>query len=126
VTDIEAAMDAEAGAGRCTRTPDPLQLPDGTTKPQVVYEYPDGTLVRVKPQGDAFTNDPMYSVEVENTGVTHATGQQDVAFKVDAEGRPVPKGPDDIANPYDRWRNPAQWNAYQNEVLGAGHQQAAP
>lgn len=92
------------------------------TYPQACYIYPDGTLVRIKPLGDIKNGQqPMYSVEMQTKSL--AVGgrpQNDVAFKMDSAGNPVPKGPDDINNPYTP-RYPDQRKAYELEILRLGH-----
>ena len=64
----------------------------------------------------------MYSIEVK-TAIPGA-GQAGVAFKVDSQSRPVPKGPDDMNNPYSAQTNATQFNAYQRVVIKAGHKVA--
>jgi hypothetical protein len=67
----------------------------------LTYEYPDGTEVRYKPNGDGvIRTDPTYSIEVKHTPANPDNGPQDVAFKVDTQGRAVPKNPSNTANPY--------------------------
>ncbi|MEH1868674.1 MAG: DUF4157 domain-containing protein [Nostoc sp.] len=126
VAEMIEILDADAAAGRCDKSTTNLPMGKGQPpKPQVSYQYPDGTLVRVKPNGDAFGNDPKYSVEVTNT-TQPATGQEDIAFKVSTDGKPVPKGPNDINNPYNKATNSEQFTAYQDVVLEAGHLTAQP
>ncbi|QRK08227.1 hypothetical protein JQX13_51290 [Archangium violaceum] len=118
VAQIEARMMADVSAGRATRLPD-TTLPNG--KPQQAYQYSDGTLVRVKPQGDQFTSEPSYSIEVLADGVHTAVDQNSVAFKLDAKGQAVPKGPGVVPNPYDRGTNPIQAKAFELRIVEAGH-----
>jgi len=49
-----------------------------------------------------------------------------IAFKVDAKGRAVPKGPADINNAYGKTKFPEQHDLFRNSVMAAGHQAAAP
>jgi hypothetical protein len=93
--------------------------------PQASYHFSDGTLVRIKPQGDIKNGtQPMYSVEMETGGAASgARPQENVAFKTDSAGEPVPKGPDDIKNPYST-QQPEQRKAYEQELLRLGHHQA--
>src|SRR4028119_1911831 len=113
VAEIIDILDTDVPSGRCTKSPSDLQMPNGQPpKPQIGYQYPDGTLVRVKPNGDAFLNNPMYSVEVTNNTSGPVTGQEDIAFKVGTDGKAVPKGPNDVNNPYKIGTNPEQYNTY--------------
>jgi Domain of unknown function (DUF4157) len=118
--EIEALLDADAAAGKCTKGP-PAET---AGKPMSSYTYPDGTSVRLKPRGDAHGDDPMYSVEVTKRPGILAEHQDDVAIKVGADGSPVPKGPDDVQNPYVKGTNPHQARAYEKEVMALGHLKA--
>jgi hypothetical protein len=127
VAEIIDILDTDVTAGRCTKSTSNLPMPNGQPpKPQIGYQYPDGTLVRVKPNGDAFSNNPMYSVEVTNNTSGPVTGQDDIAFKVGTDGKAVPKGPNDVNNPYNKGTNAEQHNAYLEEVIQAGHLTAQP
>ena len=122
VPEMEQLLEADVAAGKSTR------LPDSVTagKPQQSWQYPDGTLVRVKPKGDAFGDDPTYSIEVNKQKGGPSANQDDVAFKVGEDGKPVPKGPGDIDNPYAKGINPAQHKAYEQQVIAEGHLMAKP
>ncbi|MCB9763103.1 MAG: hypothetical protein H6739_25100 [Alphaproteobacteria bacterium] len=125
--EVASRLDADAAAGRCTKTAETIQVTGGGQKPHEVYVYPDGTVVRVKPDGDGRSTEPMFSVEVLLDGVKLAKRQGDVAFKLDADGRPVPKGSkDSMNNPYDLGTNETQHTAWEQVVLQAGHRQMAP
>jgi len=127
LAEIIDILDTDVTAGRGTKSTSNLQMPNGKPpKPQIGYQYPDGTLVRVKPDGDAFLDDPMYSVEVTNNTSGPVTGQDDIAFKVGTDGKAVPKGPNDVNNPYNIRTNAEQYNTYGEEVLKAGHLTAQP
>jgi hypothetical protein len=92
---------------------------------QRIYEFADGTFVRVKAQGDdRSAGAAMFSIEVRNAGVTGAGTQDDVAFKVDADGRPVPKGPKSIEVPKG-YKMPVQVKAFKEAILALGHQVVA-
>lgn len=96
----------------------------GNGKPQWSWSFTDDSLVRVKPDGDAFGDEPMFCVEVLKAN-TSASGQDAVAFKTDNAGKAVPKGPGDVANPYDQGKHKPQFEAYQGVMIRAGHRQAA-
>ncbi len=99
---------------------DPTDPAKTAKQDQAVYSFTDGTLIRVKPKGDRENaGKVMYSVEVKTA--TPAPGQDGVAFKVDAEGRAVPKGTGDTNNPYNAGTNKPQFRAYQDDVMSAGH-----
>jgi hypothetical protein len=70
--------------------------------------------------------DPTYNVEVTKQPGGPSDGQGDVAFKVGVDGKPVPKGPSDVNNPYDKGTNPEQNKAYETEVMEQGHLKAKP
>lgn len=133
LADVQAILDADVAAGRATKTSAPIPV-QGQMLPQDVYIYPDGTVVRVKAQGGepkynppgVSPGDPMYSVEVTLPGVTAITSQADIAFKVDPTGQPVPKGPEDIVNPYSSGTNELQFKLYQELVMIAGHRPTGP
>jgi hypothetical protein len=122
IGEIIDILDRDVTSGRCTKSTSNLLMPNGQPpKPQIGYQYPDGTLVRVKPKGDAYSNNPMYSVEVTNSSSGPVTGQGDIAFKVGIDGKAVPKGRNDVNNPYNKGTNAEQHNAYLEEVIKAGH-----
>src|SRR6185295_17882210 len=73
--EIEAILDADAAANNCVKRVD-----TSAGKPMSSYQYRDGTLVRLKPRGDAHESEPMYSVEVNKHPGTPASTQDDVAF----------------------------------------------
>jgi hypothetical protein len=87
--------------------------------------YRDGTLVRIKPKGSRLTNAAMYSIEVtKKPGISGSQGE--VAFKVGSDGKATPKGPEDLKNPYEKAINPNQHDAYNDEAMKYGHQEAKP
>jgi hypothetical protein len=88
-------------------------------QPMRVYEYPDGTLVRYKPLGDKNRNAPTYSVEVKKDPSLPDIGQDSTAFKVDPSGKPLPKGPFDVKNPYPD--GSMQADVFEREIMNAGH-----
>jgi hypothetical protein len=119
--EAKAFLEGEVAQGRATRGPGET-VNDPSRKPQYSYYYPDGTLVRVKPQGDA-NYGPGTNIEVLKTGVTVSTSQDTVAFKVDAGGQARPKGPSDLKNPY---QNSIQAEVYANTVMDAAHNRSQP
>jgi hypothetical protein len=131
---MEAVLDADPAVKTKTTQDiaDPTHKPgdpsSSPTQKQLVYQFEDGTLVRIKPKGDKFNpGSPMYSVEVNQQlpAGSPKTGQNAVAFKVDAQGRPVPKGPDQIKNPYNHGTNQKQNIMFQQMVMDAGHKQGS-
>jgi hypothetical protein len=84
-----------------------------------MYEYPDGTVVRYKPLGDSNRNAPTYSVEVKKDPALPDVGKDSVAFKVDRSGRPLPKGPFEVKNPYPE--GSLQADVFEREIMNAGH-----
>jgi type III secretion translocon protein HrpF len=120
---LHAYMQAEVAAGRATQLPN-TTLPGG--KPQEAYLYSDGTLVRFKPNGDGFVPDPSYSIEVLTRGVTTPVDQNSVAFKIDSNGSPAPKGPASVTNPYDGGTNSTQNKAFEKRIVESGHLRTTP
>lgn len=114
---MESLVDAEAGG---TREDSTL----GCNKPQIAWNFPDGSLVRVKPEGDNFGDDAMFCVEVLKDNAAGQAGQDDVAFKIDDQARAVPKGPGDIDNPYANKHKPQQ-DAFAKVMIEAGHRKTA-
>lgn len=84
-----------------------------------VYEYPDGTVVRHKPLGDQYRQEPSYSVEVKKDPSLPDLGKDDAAFKVSSEGKAVPKGPADVKNPYPK--GSIQSEEFTEALMDAGH-----
>jgi hypothetical protein len=128
LTEMETVLDAEVSAARATKKTQPLIDPTDPmkvkTQDQLVYDFADGTLIRVKPKGDKLNpGKVMYSVEVKSA--TPGKGQDGVAFKVDGRGRAVPKNADELKNPYSP-SNPIQWKAFQERVMTSGHRQGVP
>ena len=106
----------------------PRLNPDGTPESyaQIEYNFADGTRVRMKPNGDITNStDPMYSVELTHPNAPRpGVPQESIAFKYDTQGHPVPKGPNDIQNPYPK--GTAAHQAYQDALIKAGHLYARP
>jgi hypothetical protein len=123
-------LDAEVAAGHATRTTEPLTDPTtpGAMQDQRVYAFADGALIRIKPKGDKFSpGEAMFSVEVKKAPPSDALpAQQGVAFKVDARGRAIPKGPFEVKNPYHPGTQAQQHRAFEQAVMDAGHRKAAP
>lgn len=125
---MEAMLDGELTKGGGTKTPQPGPDPIDKTATQVqqVYQFDDGTLIRIKPRGDQFhPGAPMFSIEMKQVAPSDALrGQDGVAFKVNDQGQPVPKGTFEISNPYDRGRYQRQFKIFERAVLDESHQQA--
>lgn len=59
--------------------------------------------------------------------VSEIAGSKDgIAFKVDGQGRPVPKGPEQIKNPYNNGTNALQHKTFPATVMTAGHRVSPP
>jgi hypothetical protein len=128
MTAMEALLDGELAkrGGSKTAQPGPDPMDPMATQIQQVYQFNDGTLIRIKPRGDQFhPGAPMYSIEVKQVAPSDALrGQDGVAFKVNDQSQPVPKGTFEIANPYDRGRYQHQHMIFERAVLDESHQQA--
>jgi hypothetical protein len=120
--DVVQFMAGEVRNGRVeNRRQERSIKPDGTYQTMTVWEYADGTVVRYKPDGDGFRAHPTHSVEVKiDRNVRDANGKQDgIAFKVDKNGRAVPRGPNHVRGPTEL--SQAQREAYVTQVMNAGH-----
>ena len=128
-----AILDAEVAAGNATRVvekiPDPTDPTQTAEQDQPVYDFADGARIRLKPKGDAFNpGEPMFSIEVKQVlPGGNLPRQEGVAFKVDDLGRPIPKGPFEINNPFSKGGDQiVQWEIYQQHLLSAGHRKSTP
>jgi len=119
-------MDAEAAAGKCTSKVEIVDsfAPGKEKQNMMKYEYPDGTMVRYKPDGDLIRKGkPTYSIEIKkdaslaDRGGTEAI--HDVAFKVDEKGRLVPKWPHTMNDPYAPGSTLSK--NYTNAMMATGH-----
>lgn len=122
-TELIAKMKAEVAAGKATER----TVAIGGPPPQnmSVFEYADGTVVRFKPLGDANRTQATFSIEVKKNAALLDAGQESAAFKVTQRGSIVPKGPADIANPFDRQRNKLQYDAFEKLMMDSGHQKVS-
>ena len=114
-------------AAMANETPVPTSraIPFGGTQ-QIMkkWEYPDGTLVRYKPKGDAYSGGlATYSIEVKVDMVRQDHGPADIAFKIDPKGRAIPLGPNDVNNPYGPG---APRETYRDGAMKLGHRSLAP
>jgi hypothetical protein len=123
--DFLAFMGQEVSAGT---VPPPRTINIAGPPPQSMqmWEYPDGTVVRHKPLGDSERPNPTYSIEVKKDPSQPDSGKDDAAFKVDASGRAVPKGPHEVANPYPKNTNQDQHEAFLDALMNAGHSSLTP
>ena len=107
-------------------TPTPVNLPAGVggippAQTMLRYEFSDGTVVRYKPHGNDASTKPVFTVAVKKDPGAPDTGPTDAAFKVDAQGRAVPRGDkekDHIACPFT---HPGQKQAYLDHVMSLVH-----
>lgn len=73
----------------------------GGQYPNQMWKFPNGLQVRVKPDGDAFSSEPKFCIEVVSEAVRTAgkfTTKKDkggVVCKLSIDGTPAPKGPGD-------------------------------
>jgi hypothetical protein len=127
---METILDAELATTGGSKTPQRIRDPLNPAVPQIqqVYQFNDGTLIRLKPRGDDHNpGTPMFSIEVKQVPPSDAlVGQGGVAFKVDKHGRPVPKGGFEILNPYERGQYQHQHEVFEQAVLNESHQEAVP
>lgn len=127
---MEIMLDAELAASGGSKTPQQIRDPLDPMVHQIqqVYEFNDGSLIRLKPRGDDHNpGTPMFSIEVKQVPPSDAIrGQGGVAFKVNERGQPVPKGGIEILNPYERKRYEHQHDVFEQTVLNESHQEAVP
>jgi hypothetical protein len=121
-------MEEEVKAGKCVKSTTTIPGPTpGSAQTMVKYEYPDGTMVRYKPDGDKFRPGPTMSVEVKHTpkkpdgSMNPDKSPDDIAFKVDETGAPVPKNPSDVKNPFDKGKDKDRNEGYTDRAMSAGH-----
>lgn len=88
--------------------------------------YADGTVVRYKPLGDPQRATPTYSIEIKKNPALPDKSSDDAAFKVDASGNPVPKGPFNIKNPFSKSTQRDQYEAFEKALMDAGHFSLTP
>lgn len=109
------------------------RLRDGTTTPSSddpeivphdIYTHDDGTMVRVKPEGDPGGRRPVPHVSKSVVDPPHQTGWDNEIFKITDDGDPVPKAPQKA---YGAVSQPASsqgqdYNVgYADGVMGAAH-----
>lgn len=125
IDEMEALLDKAGGTRNPSQPGTFSTVKEGQNSyPQVSYHFSDGTLVRIKPQGDIKNGThPMYSVEMESGVASGVRPQDNVAFKTDSTGEPVPRGPDDVKNPYST-QQAEQRKVYDQEMIRLGHHQA--
>lgn len=74
-------------------------LYQGGTYPNQVWKFPNGLQVRVKPNGDAFSSEPKFCIEIlaesKRQANQFSANQQDILCKLSVDGSPAPKGPGD-------------------------------
>jgi hypothetical protein len=127
LADMELVLDPAVKSGTTAKTPEQIKGPPPSGKQtQFAYYFADGSVIRLKPSGDEFNGwRPSFSVELKAAGVPGGASEPSmIAFKVDQLGRAVPKGPDDIANPYVDGKFVGQRFVYSQHVLNAGHRLA--
>jgi hypothetical protein len=85
------------------------QVPDKNTDyvyqggkyPNQMWKFPNGLQVRVKPQGDAFSSEPKFCIEIVSESIrtqgkfTGKGDQNAILCKLSIDGSPSPKGPGD-------------------------------
>ena len=116
---FKTKMEKDAADGKCTRVEKELASPKGGKQKMAKYEYPDGTMVRYKPDGDAFSGGKAtYCVDVKNDPTKPDEKPNDVGFKVDENGKAVPKNPADLQ---EDGADPVAKADHANKAMRAGH-----
>ncbi len=119
--EFQRIMTEEVNQGRATMKSANISGPPAQRMD--IYEFADGTVVRYKPQGDTRRAGPTYSIEVKKSPALPDTGPGSAAFKVDAKGKPVPRGPEDLFNPF---KDVDQGREFRNTMMDLGHFQLVP
>ncbi len=115
-----AFMGQEVADGRAP-TPRTINISGPPPQAMQMWEYPDGTVVRYKPQGDDRRPNPTYSVEVKKDPSAPDGGLGDIAFKIDSAGVAVPASDESVQNPFSTSSHKLQHDAFNDAVMNAGH-----
>lgn len=99
--------------------------PGWTVNSQNIIEHTDGTLIRYKPNGDDHQRPPCPTYSVEVVKEHYVGGPYDpplnrAAFKVDAQGRAVPKNPAEVNVP-GAAANAVERAYYKDLMMKSGH-----
>lgn len=109
-------MGQQQGANKSTKN---TKKPGGGQQQMQKWEFPDGTVVRYKPEGDDYSGGAAtYSIEVKSNRNAADQNLADVAFKVAPDGSAVPKAPANVNNPFPN--NPER-DAYRDKTMRQGH-----
>ncbi len=126
-TDAEflSLMAEEVSTGRVS-APRSLSIGGPPPQPMTMWEYPDGTVVRYKPLGDNYRTTPAFSIEVKKNPALPDTSPDSAAFKMDAQGHPIPKNDRQILNPYPSSSHQPQFLAFEDTILRLAHHGLEP
>lgn len=115
---VRTLMAAEVEAGRAFERRVKLDKP----KPQTmtVWELLDGSVVRLKPAGDSKRPGPTLSGEIKLDPRVRDSSQDGIAFKLDGQGRPVPKNRHQLG-PSLKPKNGDQAHALEKIAMSEGH-----
>ncbi|ACY14787.1 hypothetical protein [Haliangium ochraceum] len=100
--------------------------PPPALQAMLIWEYPDGTVVRYKPLGDERRPNPTYSIEMKKNPSLPDSGPDDAAFKVGSSGTAVPKNAFEALNPFSLQTNAIQFHAFEDGLMNAGHLNLTP
>jgi hypothetical protein len=115
--EFRSIMEREVATGDAKHSVVKLDKP--ASQDMDLYEYGDGTVVRHKPLGDDKRIGPTYSLEIKKDASSSHNGPEGTAFKLDGNARAVPKGPNDVKNPYRQ--HTIQFDSYLRVLMDAGH-----
>ncbi len=98
------------------------ELNNNNGKEVIIWEYADGTVIRYKSR-DKFTGLPIAVIEVQKDTTERPYNLKDIAFKVGADGSPLPKDPAHINNPFPKQSK--KWWKFCDLLMARDHIQLA-
>jgi hypothetical protein len=113
---VRRIMDGLVRQGRATAREVQLDRP---RQVMTVWELDDGSVVRLKPLGDLHRPGPAISGEIKLNPRLADRSLDDIAFKLSADGTPVPKWMRDANHPFQR--SPHQLEAVDEMLMDEGH-----
>jgi hypothetical protein len=111
-------MEGLARSGKCRRVTAEIRA---SNQVMVRYEFPDGSMVRYMPKGDAYRPGPTYIVEVNKDTLPDTGDPGHTAFKVNPLGQAVPKTIFDVNLPNGIEPGSPAEEEFRQAVMDQGH-----